>query len=169
MYLIEYHSKDQRIYSRNRIIFPRLGTFKIPPNPNKKNLKWQKALVKIFIVLTVAILVAKMTTDAVNPIIKIECSNRSKSIATIICNKQATVVMSNYKYEDLATVIKDSNGNIQMVKLNIIPVNEIISEVAINIQNELNAVDYTDFGIRLGSFFGIKILSGYGPYIKVKM
>ena len=127
------------------------------------------ALIKVFIILVVEILIARNIVNAINPIVKRQCSNRAKSIATIISNEQATVVMEKYNYEDLAVVIKDDDGKIQMIKLNIIPVNEIISEVAVAIQQELNSVENADFGIRLGSFTGINLLSGSGPYVRVKM
>lgn len=168
MYITGFHSKEQKIYSRNRITFPKLSKFSsngLPPIFHKKN----KAILKIIVIVLIEILVAKNTINAVNPIVEMLCKNRAKSIATIICNEQATVVMEKYNYQDLAVIIKDENGKIQMVKLNIVPVNEIISDVAIAIQEELNTAKSTDFGIKLGSITGIKLLSGSGPYIKVKM
>lgn len=173
MYIIEYHDKIDKIYSRKRIIIPKLNFNKINnyKNYNKKsgNENKKRALLKIIVILIIEIIVAKNIVNAVNPIIKRQCSNQAKSIATIICNEQATKVMENYEYEDLAVVIKDDNGKIQMIKLNIIPVNEIISDVAIKIQEELNSVENASFGIRLGSFTGMKLLSGFGPYVKVRM
>ena len=138
-------------------------------NNNKNNNNRRKSLFKVIIILVIEIMVARNIVNAINPIIKRQCSNQAKSIATIICNEQATKVMENYRYEDLAVVIKDEAGKIQMIKLNIIPVNEIISDVAIKIQDELNSVENANFGIRLGSFTGIKLLSGLGPYVKVRM
>ncbi|MBO5348403.1 MAG: sporulation protein YunB [Clostridia bacterium] len=164
-----------KIYSRKRIIIPkisfsRINNFKNYNNRNSdKNNNKKGALLKVIIILIIEIIVARNVVNAVNPIIKRQCSNKAKSIATIICNEQATVVMENYKYEDLAVVIKDENGKIQMIKLNIIPVNEIISDVPLKIQEALNNVEDTKFGIRLGSFTGVKLLSGVGPYVKVRM
>ena len=114
-------------------------------------------------------MVARNIINAINPIIDTQCVNQAKNIATIITNEQSSIVMEKYKYEDLATVIKDDNGKIQMVKLNIIPVNEIISDVAIRVQNELNNVETADMGIRLGSFSGSKLLSYFGPKINIKI
>lgn len=169
MYIIKYHNKMDKIYSRKRIIFPKFNFSKLNNNYSNKKDNKKGALFKIIIILIIEIIVARNIVNAINPIIKRQCSNQAKSIATIICNEQATNVMENYKYEDLAVTIKDDNGKIQMIKLNIIPVNEIISDVALKIQKELNNVESADFGIRLGSFSGIKLLSGFGPYIKVRM
>ena len=173
MYIIEYHNKIDKIYSRKRITIPKLNFNKVNnfKNHNKKgkNEYKRKAFFKIIIILIIEIFVAKNIVNAIDPIIKRQCSNQAKSIATIISNEQATKVMKNYKYEDLAVVVKDDNGKIQMIKLNIVPVNEIISDVAIKIQEELNSVENANFGIRLGSFTGMKLLSGFGPYVKVRM
>lgn len=164
MYIIEYHNKIDKIYSRKRIELPKFNF-----NKNNRNNKKSGAIFKIVLILLIEILVASNIVKAIDPIIKRQCSNQAKSIATKISNEQATIVMENYKYEDLAVVIKDNDGKIQMVKLNIIPVNEIISDVAIKIQDELNNTENANFGIRLGSFFGIKLLSGMGPNIKIRM
>lgn len=164
MYIPKYHNKMEKIYSRKRISIPK---FKL--NKNKDVNKKSKVLIKIIVMLIIEIVVAKNIINAVNPIINTQCVNKAKSIATIVSNEQATVVMENYKYEDLAVIIKDDNGKIQMIKLNIIPVNEIISDVAIKIQEKLNNVENSSFGIRLGSFFGIKLISGVGPNIHIRM
>ena len=77
--------------------------------------------------------------------------------------------MSKYKYEDLCNITKDANGNILMLSANVIPINEIISDVAVKIQEELNKTDNSKFTIKLGSFTGTKIFSGRGPNVEIKM
>ncbi len=167
MSTIKYHNKNEKIYSRKRIIIPRVQYYKT--NNTNKNYKKQKSIIKILIIFIIEILVARNIINAINPIIDTQCVNQAKNIATIITNEQSSIVMGKYKYEDLATVIKDDNGKIQMVKLNIIPVNEIISDVAIRVQNELNNVETADMGIPLGSFSGSKLLSNFGPKINIKI
>lgn len=167
MSTIKYHNKNEKIYSRKRIIIPRVQYYKT--NNTNKNYKKQKSIIRILIIFIIEILVARNIINAINPIIDTQCVNQAKNIATIITNEQSSIVMEKYKYEDLATVIKDDNGKIQMVKLNIIPVNEIISDVAIRVQNELNNVETADMGIRLGSFSGSKLLSYFGPKINIKI
>ena len=89
-------------------------------------------------VIIIAIITVKISLDAVLPIFESLCEDKAKSIATIVANEQATVVMKNYKYEDMFTIEKDNNGNITMVKSNINAINEIISDVAVKIQNEID-------------------------------
>ena len=107
--------------------------------------------------------------EAIYPVFETLCENRAIAIATKISNEQATLVMANYKYQDLCTVTKDINGNVTMIKSNIIPINEIISDVAVRIQEELDKESNTSFRIPLGSFTGSKLLSGIGPEIPFRM
>lgn len=56
-----------------------------------------------------------------------------------------------------------------MISAKVVPVNEIISDIAIKIQEELNKKENSSFNIKLGSFTGSKLLSGRGPEIEMKM
>lgn len=151
-----------KIYSRKRINLPK--SF----NKNKNNEKLIK-ITKIVFIMCIAIVTANGIIYAIRPIVDKQCINMAKSISTKISNEQATIVMSKYKYEDLCTISKDNNGNITMIKANVIPINEIISDVAIKIQEELNKTDNSNFSIRLGSFTGSRLLSGKGPNVNIKM
>lgn len=161
-----------KIYSRNRIKFhnkmPKINIFFKKSNLPENN-KVAKKVITIVIILCIAFLVAKTILQAIYPIFETLCENRAMAIATRISNEQATNVMANYKYQDLCTVTKDVNGNVTMIKSNIIPINEIISDIAVRIQKELDKESSTSFDIRLGSFTGSKLLSGIGPKIHFKM
>lgn len=161
-----------KIYSRNRITLPKKlpnikGFFSksnLPQNRNKT-----RKIITILAILSIAFLVAKTSLEAIYPVFETLCENRAIAIATKISNEQATLVMANYKYQDLCTVTKDINGNVTMIKSNIIPINEIISDVAVRIQEELDKESNTSFRIPLGSFTGSKLLSGMGPEIPFRM
>jgi sporulation protein YunB len=152
------HSK---IYTRYRFRIPKKKT-----NVRFDNGKNAKIL-KIIVILIIAILTLKFTLDAVTPIFDTLCEDEAKSIATIISNEKATEVMSRYSYAELYSVEKDNQGNITMIKTNIIPINEIISDIALKIQEEINAKGRDNISIALGSFTGIKLLAGKGPGVKI--
>lgn len=156
-----------KIYSRKRIKIPKIEVFyKNKKDPNYKNII---RLVKITFIIMLACITAYVIVNAISPIIDKECINMAKSIATNISNEQATHVMSRYKYEDLCNITKDNNGNITMVSANVIPINEIISDIPILIQKELNKTENCKFEISLGSFTTSRLISGRGPKIEVKM
>lgn len=52
---------------------------------------------------------------------------------------------------------KDESGNIKMIKSNVIPINEIISDVAVKIQEEIDDKGRDDIEIALRKFYWIKI------------
>ena len=103
------------------------------------------------------------------PIFDTLCENEAKSIATIISNEQATNVMREHSYDELFTIEKDTNGNVTIIKSNVVPINEIISDVANKIQIELDNKGRDDIEIALGSFTGFKLLAGRGPGIKIRI
>lgn len=151
-----------KIYSRKRICFPRSVS-------NKNNGKNLKKGTKIFVIIFIAFLVVIIISKAVSPVFDTLCKDEAKSIATVITNEQATNVMKEYSYDELFTIEKDSNGNITMIKSNVFPINEIISSIAVKIQEEINNEGKDKIKIALGTFTGIKIFSGRGPYVNIKV
>lgn len=130
---------------------------------SKKN----KKIATILIILIIAFLTAKLILDAVLPIFDTLCKTRAKSIATMISNEQATNVMREHTYDELFMIEKDNNGNITMIKSNVISINEIISDVANKIQREIDSKGRENIEIALGSFTGFKLLAGRGPGVKI--
>lgn len=148
-----------KIYSRNKIRLPRIII----------NVRNRRKMAMITIFITAIVISVKMMLDAVNPIFDTLCENEAKSLATLIVNEQARNIMNEHSYDEIFTIEKDTNGNVTMIKSNVIPINEIISDVAIKIQEEINKQGRKDIQIALGSFTGIKLLSGRGPGIKIRI
>ena len=154
-----------KIYSRPRIKLPKVSIKGVPP----EILKRRKKIIEIIFILIIAFSVVKLVLDAVLPIFNTLCENRAKSIATMISNEQATIVMTEHSYDELFTIEKDNNGNVVMIKANVVPINEIISDVANKIQEQLDQKGREDVEIALGSFTGFKLLAGRGPGIKIRI
>lgn len=164
-----------KIYSRPRLRLPKINLKPIRSSSrnmiNEINFKSDviRKLVKIILILIIAFSTVKLVLDAVLPIFDNLCENRAKSIATIVSNEQVTNVMREHSYDELFSIEKDNNGNITMIKANIIPINEIISDVANKIQEDLNNKGRENIEIALGSFTGVKLLAGRGPGIKIRI
>ena len=154
-----------KIYSRPRIKLPKVSIKGVPP----EILKRRKKIIEIIFILIIAFSVVKLVLDAVLPIFNTLCENRAKSIATMISNEQATIVMTEHSYDELFTIEKDNNGNVVMIKANVVPINEIISDVANKIQDQIDQKGREDVEIALGSFTGFKLLAGRGPGIKIRI
>ena len=135
-----------KIYSRPRIKIPKIMIQSGKKMPSDK----MKKMGTLFIILIIAFSTVKLILDAVLPIFDTLCANRAKSMATLISNEQATNVMRKHTYDELFTIEKDTNGNITMIKSNVISINEIISDVANKIQEEINhkGKDHIEIAIR---------------------
>lgn len=171
---------DDKIFSRKRFLIPKFRGFNHRITGRSRGINssldnWKgnsiitRKLIKTSIVVLIAVCIANRIIATIEPTMDVLCINMAKSIATQVSNEQATVVMRNYKYEDLSSVIRDQQGNIKMIKMDIIVVNEITSDVAIKIQEVLNNYQSGEFYIKLGTFTGTKILSGRGPNVPIKM
>lgn len=148
-----------KIYSRPRIRLPKI----ILSSRKRMQSKKAKKITTLIMILIIAFSTVKLILDAVLPIFDTLCQNRAKSIATMVSNEQATNVMKQHTYDELFSIEKDKNGNITMIKSNVIPINEIISDVANKIQEEVDAKGRENIQIALGSFTGFKMLAGRGP------
>lgn len=140
-----------KIYSRPRIRIPKIVTH----TGKKMQSKKAKKMAKMFLILIIAFSTVKVILDAVLPIFDTLCENKAKSIATIISNEQATNVMKEHSYEELFSIEKDNNGNITMIKTNVVPINEIISDVAVKIQEEINKRGRENIQIALRKLYRI--------------
>ena len=138
-----------KIYSRPRIRIPKF----LLNNSKKLTTKKGKKLIKILVILSIAFVTAKLVLDSILPIFDTLCANKAKSIATIVSNEQATNVMKNYSYDELFTIEKDNSGNINMIRSNIIVINEIISDVANRIQEDLDTRGGENVEIALRKFY----------------
>lgn len=134
-----------KIYSRPRIRIPKIFL----SNVGDKNFRKKQKITKIFIIMVIAFSTVKIVLDAILPIFDTLCKDKAKSIATIISNEQATNVMREHSYDELFTLEKDNDGNITMIKSNVYAINEIISDVAIKIQNEIDERGREDVEIAL--------------------
>ena len=139
-----------KIYSRPRIRIP-----KVLINGEVLNNHKNKKIAKIIIILLIAFSTVKIVLDAVYPIFDTLCEAKAKSIATIVSNEQATNVMKEHSYDELFTLEKDNNNNITMVKSNVIAINEIISDVAVKIQEDIDNRGRENIEIAIRQFYWV--------------
>lgn len=139
-----------KIYSRPRIRIP-----KVLINGEGINNHKNKKITKIIIILIIAFSTVKIVLDAVYPIFDTLCEAKAKSISTIVSNEQATNVMKEHSYDELFTLEKDNNNNITMVKSNVIAINEIISDVAVKIQEDIDNRGRENIEIAIRQFYWV--------------
>lgn len=141
-----------KIYSRPRLKIPKLVVY------NRHTKKYNSKKLKLVIIILIAVFTFGFVLNAVLPVFDTLCKNEALSVATLISNNKATEVMENHTYDELFSIEKDNDGNITMIKSNVIPINEIISDVAVKIQEEINSKGRDDIEIALRQFYWIKIV-----------
>lgn len=153
-----------KIYSRKRIKFfkPRKYRFN---NKHEDKSKFFYFLIIIMIALMICIIIY----NSIDPIFENLALTEAKAIATKITNEESTRAIVGYTYEDLFTIEKDPEGNIQMINANILKMNLLTSDIASFIQNSLDNTDSSKIKLSIGSLTGIKMLSGIGPNMSLKI
>ena len=151
----------EKIYSRARIKLPQLFS-------NNRNYS-SNIFVNIVIVIVVAVFTYSIIVKAINPIIEEQCKDNAKNIASKIANEQASIIMNNYKYEDIITIVRDSDGNIKMLQTNTKSVNQIMSDIPTKIVNKIEESERSNITIYLGSVLGMKYFSARGPKMNIKI
>lgn len=155
-----------KIYTRKRLRLPWVRY--VGFTNNRRNDKKRKLTFQIICIFIIAIITLMTVINSIEPILDQICKDAAKAKATIISNNMATEVMKRYSYEDFIKIHRGTNGNVSMLQSNIITINEVTSDVAVKIQEALISDDESITDIKLGSFTGIRILSGLGPDINIK-
>lgn len=154
---------ESKIYSRPRFCTTGKGYKNMPRNNRRYT------AISIITIIVIAVITFVIITRAVNPIINDLCIDKAKNIATQISNDEATLIMNQYSYDDLITIVRDSNGNVKMLQTNTKNVNKIISDIPLNIINKFQEKNTSDIFIYLGSALGLKLFSAQGPKIHIKI
>lgn len=139
-----------KIYSRKRIIIKKIN-------------------LKFILIFVVAIVVYNLISSYIGPVFETLCEERARAVATIISNQESTKSMNKYQYEELYTIEKDSEGNVAIIRSNVVPINNMISDLTEGIQNRFNEIEETEIKIPIGNIFGIYYFSGVGPSIPARV
>ena len=151
------------IYSRPRIRLPKFLVIN-----NKRSFK-NKKVSKIFLILFIICFLIGVIVKEVAPVFNKLCTEKAKSIATIITNDETTNAIIDYQYSDFIIIHKDEAGDILMLESNMKNINIVISDVANRIQKSINNINEEDVNISLGSFTGVSLLSGSGLKVPIKI
>ncbi len=163
---MQYQLKNSyKIYSRPRL---KIGDFKKYPKGHMLRRKIKKTS-PIFTALVIAIVTCFSVWNFINPVFENLCEDKAKSVATLITNEETTNIMKKYNYDTFFTIEKGEKGNIQMINLNVLKINQITSDIAINIQKRLDGEQNNNIYIPCGAITGIEYLSGFGPRINLNI
>ena len=158
-----------KIYSRKRFILKHIYKKHDGGKTPKRTFIIKRKYLKITLILMIIVIAYQMILSYIEPVFESLCEQKVKSVATIISNQESTKAMNKYQYEELYTIEKDDAGNIVIIKSNVVPINNMISDLTEGIQNRFNEIENTKIDIPLGNVFGTYYFSGLGPTIPAKV
>lgn len=150
-----------KIYSRPRIKLPKAVTYYSGKNKNP--------VIKIIIVILISVITAYSIIQAIGPIFEGLAIQKAKAIATEIMNTKTSEVLARHNYKDLVWMLKDENTNNNILRTDVVTINKIASEIAIEVESALQDIQNKKIEIAIGALTGSKYLTGSGPKIPVKI
>lgn len=135
-----------------------------------------KNKVKTKVLLIITIIMINFTIfiyifdKTVMPTVMAVADAEMRAKATEIVNRAIiNEYSSQFNYDEVIRVDKDSEGNIVMLKADTLRMNKIACDVALESQNELMKLGTVGIKLPIGYITRNNILSYYGPNITIKM
>ena len=116
--------------------------------------------------------VAFLLTDAkLRPAVYDIAAIEAKSVAEKKVNAavEKTLLRNGLDYSDIVTVNYSADNQITGITTDIVKMNLFKSEIAKAVDKAFDNSDFTVISVPLGSATGMTLLSGTGPYVKVKI
>ena len=151
-----------KIYSRRKIKLPKIKGSKWNNNNTSK-------IYFIIIVLIISLVTCYKALESIDPIFEGLCVAKAQGIATEITNRESSEVLARYNYQDTVKIIQSEDGKNSMLKTDIVMLNQIVSDIAIEIQEELNKLQDEEVKIPIGALTGISYFAGSGPNIRMEI
>ncbi|MBM7855105.1 sporulation protein YunB [Desulfohalotomaculum tongense] len=82
---------------------------------------------------------------------------------------QQKVAEENVCYEDLINLHKDSSGKIVMMQANTIRINQLATDITLEVDKALRQIEHENIEISLGQTMGSHFLADFGPRINVSI
>lgn len=138
----------------------------------RRKQKIKKNIIMFIIIFLISTLIGTFIyiDNKLRPTITVIAETKAEELANKSINKAvASVIDNSVKYEDLINVKTGENDKITMMQANSIAMNEIASQVALEIQSEMKKIKTTSTYIPIGTALGSPLLAKYGPKIKVSI
>ena len=175
---------------RKKIHLRKKYTINIIKKVSKKNI----FIWTIIAIIAISYLLIKMIGDIAIPPLTKYAKNEANKVTNIVVNRTVEkIVGENLNIEDLYIINKDSNNSINMVDFNTITVNQLLTKIINEIQNNLQNIERGNldqinidelglenynkanlekgviYRIPTGIIFDNTLLSNLGPTIPVKI
>ncbi len=99
----------------------------------------------------------------------------AKSQANLLVNDavsrsvQQKIAEKNVRYQDMIEIHKDSAGRIVMMQANTMGINQLATDITMEVDRQLRLLEQEELKVSLGQAMGSHILANYGPRINVSI
>jgi len=137
-------------------------------NYNLSRIHIFKYIILIFLIVTL-IFTLNIYNNVFKPQLKQLAENKAYYLCNIAVNEGVADVLykNQISYEDLATFLKNSDGEITGIMTNLIAVNRLKTEFTVTINNKIQNIEKAEIYIPMGNLSGIELFSGLGPKIHI--
>lgn len=80
---------------------------------------------------------------------------------------QRKVAEEKLQYQDLVNIHKDNSGKIVMMQANTVRINQMATDITLEVDKALRQVEYEHLSISLGQALGSHFLAHYGPKLSI--
>lgn len=136
--------------------------------PKKKRIK--PMFLVIIAILIIFNIILYMFDKKVFPYViqKSETMVKSKAVDTI-SEVSMKVFTTEFKYDDVIKIDKDSEGNINLIRADTIKLNKLSSEIALECNDELKKMGDIGVDVPIGWITEKSVLYNMGPEINIKI
>jgi len=106
----------------------------------------------------------------IRPTLRYLSEAKAKQVATRAINEAINLNISpNIKYQNIINVTFDKEGKVAFMQPNTGAINRISAQATLAVQNRIKNLSRQVIKIPLGQIFGLKMLSGFGPDLPVRV
>ncbi len=135
-----------------------------------KKRRRRKARILLFIFLTFIVLLFVYVFCVVNPVVVEATKHYILSVSTTAVNDAIYDVLKEEEiaYEDLVHIEYDNNGDVSLISLQTVTLNQLARRLYQVAQVYLDNIGKSGVNVALGTFTGLPFLNGLGPKINLK-
>jgi len=128
--------------------------------------KKRKIFLFILFIFTLIILIWNMIILKIRPVFLILSDIQARAVAIELVNRVVEEKMQGVNYEDLVMYERNENGEITMLKVNSVLMNNLSSQISIDIQKVFLENGTTEVNLPLGSILNNELLANMRSYDK---
>lgn len=130
----------------------------------------KRKIIVLAVLVLLAILTYTFIVRYVNPVIRVLSEEKVRELTTLAINEAAETVLNEVDYDndDLVEVVRNTDGNVELLRVNTLLLNTIALRVANLAQEKLVNLGEQGLRVPIGTLSGLTFLAGRGPDFNIR-